>query len=93
MIDRPMVDRPTVDRPTVDRPTVDWPSAFLAFAALLGETVDASAAALAGRETPASRELERQLRAPSKLTRARAMARIAASVVADVTARPTRGRP
>lgn len=73
-------------------PTLDWPSAFLAFSALCGETVDASARAIAGCETPASRALERELASASKVARAKAAARVATRVVAGVAATPLRAR-
>jgi hypothetical protein len=59
---------------------VDWHDALLAFAALLGEPRDA--AGEVAREGDG--EVARALRSPDREVRARAVARVAAAVVAEL---------
>ena len=69
---------------------LDWQSAFLAVSVLLGEPLDVAQAALAGGETAGARETARELASSSKATRARAVARVTAAILASLdAARPT----
>jgi hypothetical protein len=63
---------------------VDWQSGFLAASALLGEPLDVAVASLAGRETAGARELVRELSSADKASRARAVARVAAEIMASI---------
>jgi hypothetical protein len=56
----------------------DWQPAFIAVSALVGEPLDATLLALGGNE---QEKLLQGLRAPSRETRAVAIARVAAEVV------------
>lgn len=62
----------------------DWSSAFLAVSFLLGEPVDAAAAALGDEGSPQSAALARALRSSSRETRAHAVGRVAAGLAADL---------
>ncbi len=62
----------------------DWTPGFLAASALLGEPLEAMQQALAGQETEASRALLVQLADPDRTTRARAVARVTAEVLASL---------
>lgn len=62
----------------------DWPSAFLATSVLLGEPRDAAVASLGAAASPQSAALLAALASPSREVRARALARVAAAVAADV---------
>jgi hypothetical protein len=58
----------------------DWQTAFIAVSALVGEPLDATLLVLGGGEGQG--KLLQGLRAPSRETRARAIARIASEVAA-----------
>lgn len=65
---------------------VDWRSAFLATSVLAGESLEAALAALGDASAIGVSQIVSELRASSRETRARAIARVMTTVASEVDA-------
>ena len=65
---------------------VDWQTGFLATSVLLGEPLEVALSCIAGRESAGARELSRELASPDRGSRARAIARVTAALLASFEA-------
>jgi hypothetical protein len=64
--------------------SLDWQEAFVALSAVLGEPLDATLAALDGKESKAAAALVTSLRSSARSARAEAIARVATDIAKDL---------